>query len=153
MKRLLALVLCVALCLAMGMEGCRAGTICDLAIPYIWHKTKGNDLLVNFELENYFFGTIDSVDIAVYCTNAYGEVMHPDDGLGGDVRIFTCDITIKEGKSKKTGYCTLKGLKAAKRVYVAVYRCHFTNGSTLQFDDEAKSKWVDKFDYEWCDID
>ncbi len=116
-------------------------------------NAKGNDRLINFTLKNLSGNdTIDAVDIAVYGKSVYGEVMCPDDDKPGEIRYYTCDITIKPGKKASTGYCRLEGLKSAKEIYVAVWRYHVKDGETVECGNTKETDPMLKLDWIYFDI-
>ena len=97
------------------------------------YKTKGNDMLINVRFTNSSEDeTVDAIDVAIYCTNAYDENMTPDDDEDGYIRYFTADTKIKPGKSAYIGYCRMEGCKAAKEYHIALVRYHIKDGSTKE---------------------
>ncbi|HNW85877.1 MAG TPA: hypothetical protein PKJ47_02915 [Candidatus Limiplasma sp.] len=114
------------------------------------YKTKGNDMLINVRFTNSSEDeTVDAIDVAIYCTNAYDENMTPDDDEDGYIRYFTADTKIKPGKSAYIGYCRMKGCKAAKEYHIALVRYHIKDGSTkevakssLTTDALSKYTWI-----------
>ncbi len=111
-------------------------------------KESGGDLLIEVKLENTSEDvTVDAVDIAIYCTNVYGEPLYPDDYEDGYIRHFSLDKTYKPGKSGYTGYCRMEGCAKAKEYYVAITRYHTRDYQWVGYertDGKGVNKYVTK---------
>ena len=95
-------------------------------------KISGSDLRIDVRLENLSEDyTVDAVDIAIYCTNAYDEPIYPDDCYDGYIRYFTADVKIKPGKNAFIGYSRMEGCRNAKNFYVAITRFHCDDDITV----------------------
>ena len=116
------------------------------------YKTKGNDMLINVRFTNSSKeDTVDAIDVAIYCTNAYDENITPDDDKDGYIRYFTSDTKIKPGKSAYIGYCRMEGCKAAKEYHIALVRYHVKDGSTKELANASLKSDLDK--YAWMTWD
>ena len=99
---------------------------------YARHQIKGQNLMIQVRLENQSDSkTIDAIDVAIYCTNAYGETITPSDGQSGFVRIFSSDKALKPGKNAYIGYFKMEGCKQAQSYYIALIRYHVKGGDTV----------------------
>lgn len=97
------------------------------------HQTKGQNLMVQVRMLNQSeTQTIDAIDVAIYCTNAYGEPITPSDGQTGYVRVFSSDKVLKPGKNAYIGYFKMEGCKQAKSYYIAIIRYHVKGENTHQ---------------------
>ena len=103
-------------------------------------KKQGKDLLIDVKLANTVgVDTIDAVDLAIYCENAYGEALCPTDEYDGSIRYFSLSLKIKPGQSSYSGYCRMEGLRDAVGFYVALTRYHLKDGGTHNFGSESES--------------
>ena len=95
------------------------------------HQIKGQNLMIQVRMLNQSdTQTIDAMDVAIYCANAYGEPITPSDGQTGYVRVFSSDKTLKPGKNAYIGYFKMEGCKQAKSYYIAMIRYHVKGGET-----------------------
>ena len=97
--------------------------------------------------------TIDALDIAIYCTNAYDEVITPDDEEDGFMRFFSINTTIKPEGNKYIGYNRMKGCASAKHIYVAMVRFHVKDGDTYSFKNTKKQLSWEQYQWKVWDVD
>ena len=110
------------------------------------YKTSGNNMLIKVRFANSSDDTtIDAIDLAIYCTNAYDEYIYPDDEYSGYIRYFTTDTKIKPGRNTYTGYLRMDGCKQAKEYHIAIVRFHTTDGDTVNMGDSTQTDPLDQY--------
>lgn len=116
------------------------------------HKIKSDDMLIDVRLANSStFQTVDAIDVAIYCTDAYDEIICPADEEDGYIRYFTTDTKIKPGKNAYIGYCRMDGCKRAKEYSIAIVRYHIKDGSTVNLANTSYTDPVSQ--YHWITWD
>lgn len=117
-----------------------------------WRKS-GKDLKIRFKMKNLSdCDAVDAFDIAIYCTNAYGEMLCPDD-CGDEILYFTSDQTYKPGRTAYSNYCVMEGCKSAKTFHAALTRYHIKDGETVSLGDSSESDPLKKYDWLSWDVD
>ena len=106
-----------------------------------WNYEGGNKLSIKVQVKNISSKkTVKAYELCLYTVDTWGNRLIPED----KVYVLSVESTIKPGQTKYSSYISLADRDKIDRVYVAVHRVKYSDGSI---------KTVNYHDYSYWEID